>query len=546
MFSRVSTTLSFRNDSSEIRRQREKLSLEYQHAKEIAEEKGQSLIYDNQKEAACEIIRKFEQGTLLVLLIAQPGTGKTGTVLETIYLQTTHPTECTNVKDVHIISGMNDKDWKEQFRVKMLPSFQENIHHRSVLQKHRDEISSIKNGMLITDECHIASAKNMTVSSVMKAAAFNNLNVVKDKGNKMLDVSATPDAVSWDLKAWGDKAAIVRLMPGSSYKGFEVMLNEDRIREAQPFNDYEYVKKWFEFFENRYRNTSKKYFPIRVSNNEYLGNIRRSIVEFGWNELIHNSVTRVDNIDNVMREAPTRHTVILIKEFWRASKRLIRNHVGGSYEQRPKCTNVTSSSQALIARFCDNYEYEGDELNPDLRPIHFGDKKAIETYVEWFNNGCDYQTTDYKSSNIKSKNGYVESIESKVHHSNMMNLNAVDIENKDSSAINDDDYERGYEFFDTLRENNEYAKNHGAKSNVKKYDNKDDNGFMLCSSSTKKVHSYSELKDFFTTSSIGSNMPVKIDKLKVGESTCRRYVCYKDLEDLNSVQFATSWVRRLR
>ena len=416
-----------------LKHQRERICMDYRQEEEKEFEKGRRLVYDNQKEAACECLTHFDSGKLLVMLVAQPGTGKTGTVLEVLKLLTIHPDDesCVEVKNISIISGMDDTEWTNQFRAKMLPSFRDNIHHRSALNKRKDDLASITNGILITDECHVASEKNMTVSKVLRGAALNDCDVVRSRHVRLFDISATPECVGWDIEAWGDKAAVVRLLPGPSYKGFKVMIDEDRIQQAASFNNYETVKGWFQFFQDRYKDSSKKFFPIRAQNNECMGNIRKAIAEFGWSEIRHDSKERVIDIDSVMSSPPANHTIIFIKGFWRASKRLVRTHVGGSYEYVPKTRNVSTASQGLIGRFCDNFDYEGDEINPALRPVHFGDRESIEAYVEWFDNGCDFRKVDYSSTRIKSSNGHVKAKSSKIHPSNMMNLDAVSVQNND-------------------------------------------------------------------------------------------------------------------
>ena len=415
----------------ELRQQRELIALQYRHWQEDSEAEGKMLIYPNQREAACECITHFETGKMLVMLVAQPGTGKTGCALEILRMVAVHPDDdkCVKTSNIHIISGMDDTDWRNQFQSKMLPAFQQNVRHRSALNKSKDSIAQIRNGLILTDECHIASDKNMTVSKVIRAAGLTDINVVRDRQVKMLEISATPEAESWDLESWGDKAEIVRLLPGPSYKGFEVMLSEDRIREALPLSSAHRVNELFKFFDDRYQNTTKKYFPMRIQNPEWLGLIHGAIVRFGWTHMQHDSEHRVENIDDIMASAPAKHTVIFIKSFWRASKRLTRTHIGGSYEQVAKSRNISTAAQGLIARHCDNYEYEGDELNPDLRPVHFGDRASIEAYVEWFNEGCDYRRADYKSSRISSFNGHVRAKASKLHATNFTNLDAVPVQN---------------------------------------------------------------------------------------------------------------------
>ena len=414
-----------------LKHQRERICMDYRQEEEKELEKGRKLVYDNQKEAACECLCHFDTGKLLVMLVAQPGTGKTGTVLEVLKLLTIHPDDesCVDAKNIHIISGMDDTEWTKQFRAKMLPSFKDNIHHRSTLAKHKDDLASITNGILITDECHVASEKNMTVSKVLRGAALNDCNVVRSRHVRLFDISATPESVGWDIEAWGDKAAVVRLLPGPSYKGFQVMIEEERIKQAPSLTNYETVKEWFQFFQDRYKDSSKKFFPIRVQKIEWMGNIRKAIAEFGWSEIRHDSESRVLDIDRVMSSPPASHTIIFIKGFWRASKRLVRTHVGGSYEYVPNTRNVTTASQGLIGRFCDNFEYEGDELNPELRPIHFGDRESIDAYVQWFNEGCDFRKVDYSSTRIKSSNGHVKAKSSKIHASNMLHLDAVHVQN---------------------------------------------------------------------------------------------------------------------
>jgi len=413
--------------------------MEYEHATQDAQFEGKSLVYPNQEAAAKRCIELFTAGTLFVLLVAQPGTGKTGTILETLKLLSTDEDneKCMETRNIHIISGMDDTDWKCQMEEKMLPSFKKNIYHRSALAKQVDKLASINNGIVVTDECHYASGKNMTVSNILCSAGLNNCAVLETRKIRLLDISATCEAVGWDLKGWGDKAAVVPLPPGESYKGFEVMLNEGRIIQAPLFDDYESVLEWFNFFNNRYLCSSKKFFPIRINPKKHIwfGHIRRAALEFNWDIINHDSESRIEDIDEMMSHAPVKHTVILIKGFWRASKRLVRRHVGGSYEDVPKAQNDTSAAQGLIGRFCDNYEYEGDELDINLRPVHFGDKKSIIAYVNWFKNGCNFKEENYSCARIKSRNGCISAKATKIHPSNMLNLDAVEVHNHPLSEV---------------------------------------------------------------------------------------------------------------
>jgi hypothetical protein len=147
-----------------------------------------------------------------------------------------------------------------------------------------------------------------------------------------------------------------------------------------------------------------------------------------WKWIDYNSEERIDDIDNRMKNAPDVHTIISVKGFWRASKRIEGTHVGGCLEEPPHGQNVTSAAQGLIARFCNTYEYTADELeHPHWLPMHYGDLDAIECYLKWFEGGCDYRTSDYTSTTLKSKGGRVTSKPTMIHHTICPGLNPNDI-----------------------------------------------------------------------------------------------------------------------
>ena len=120
-----------------------------------------------------------------------------------------------------------------------------------------------------------------------------------------------------------------------------------------------------------------------------------------------------------------------------------------------------------------------------------------------------------------------------------MNLEPVDL----PLAVNEE-FNRGYKVFDTQVENEAYAKEFGAVRSSK-YDTSED-GFKLCSTTSRKVHSLEEILKFAKTSSMGSNMNKKLSDLNVGEYAYRCYVCYENLLDISSECFVTIWVKRIK
>jgi hypothetical protein len=516
------------------RQQRENISKSIRDLQEYLELEGKKFIYPNQQEAANKCIEAYKNGALAVCLIAQPGTGKTGTAQAVMIHMTTNLDDDEIIYPENIINctGMSDNDWERQFKNSMLPPFRENIFHRQNLVKQIDKLRNLRNGLIIPDECHIASGSKMTIAKTLKDSGILDMNVLERKNIKMLDISATPDAVLNDYKKWGKKCAIIKICPGPSYKGFEIMLKEHRIIDAPNLEDSDDYYELIEFLDKRYKNTTKKYFPFRLLDQSKITLLESVSQEFDWVCLYHNSDERIDEIDTLMQNAPNKHTIIFIKGFWRASKRILMKHIGATYEPIPKKRDVSVTAQALTARFCDNYEYSGDHLDINLRPLHYCDKGAIEQYVEWFNNDCDFITSKYKSQRISSNGkGKVNSKETKVNPKIVKNLETktdsdvkVDEENKNVSDVKVD--ENRYRVYD----NEEVVKN---VCKILGYDYRptknNSDGF--------KETSLNRKKEVVSLTSAISKVPSAYGKN--GEITTWRtyFPCYTDTNDNTTLRF---------
>ena len=420
-------------ENLKLEQQRETIALQYKHKKDTLNLLGKELVYSNQAEAAQAIVTHFHTGAIIVVLIAEPGVGKSGTILEVNRLLGQHNNDekILPAENIYNMTGMSDKDWKEQLGRNLLPIFKDNVLHRVNLLKNQEKFKDLKNGFIGTDECHIAIGPKMTISKVLCNAGLLSVDVLKTRNIKLLMTSATPEGVRQDMEKWGENAKFVILRPGPIYKGFNTMLQEKRIIDAPVFSTQGDVEEILQGYTNRYQNTTPKWFPFRIKDLELRQLIHGAAAVLGWNVEHHDSEERIEHLDEIMKDPPEKHTIILIKEFWRASKRLIRNHVGGSYEPKTKKRDTTTTSQGLTARFCDNFNYEGDWLNPNLRPIHYCDKEAVEEYHEWFKNGCDYKKAPYVAQRIKSKNGRVKSKPTVIHPTNI-----VDMEGEEPSKPN--------------------------------------------------------------------------------------------------------------
>jgi hypothetical protein len=413
------------NDSLELAHQRETIALQFKQANERLRQEGRQLVYENQAEAGNEIMMAYNEGALAVILVALPGVGKTGVGLEIMRQFGQHDESIIPVKNIYQMTGMSDRDWKTQLGKNVLDIFQDNIYHRGNLNKKiEDKLTALENGLITCDECHIAAGKNMQLSRTLRNAGLFDMNVLQKKRVKLLDISATPETVMQDYKDWGDKVKIVILKPSEHYKGFAVFKREGRLKQSFPLENYEDVFNLLKSFDERYKETSKKYFIFRtLPKGNGRSHLRRASIELGWADPInHDSSDKIEDVDDMMSTAPAKHTILIIKSFWRASKRINDTHVGGSFESQTKSRDTTATAQGLCARFCSTYQYKGEQLNENLRPIHYCDVKAIEEYLEWYEKGCDYAASSYSGPRIHSRDGKVLSRPSKVHYTNVVGV----------------------------------------------------------------------------------------------------------------------------
>ena len=394
--------------NAELDAQRDTLATQYRLKRRILEVKcpGMSVVYPNQQVAANEIIANFMAGKVWVVLIAPPGAGKTGVMLEVLRQLGGHidPQHQIHINDMLVITGMSDTDWAKTMKDGMLDAFAPTIHHRAMLRR-KGGLDTLTNGIIVTDECHVACMADQTIDKKLKEANLKDIDILRRRNMRMLDVSATPEGVLHDLQRWREHTAVVVLQPDEKYQGFQKMRDEGRLLNAGDYDleDYERAKALLRVFQDRYRHSpTKKYFPFRIYSDKARSNVVDACRELGWDFESHDSVNRVEDIDAVMEKPPTRHKVFFVKGFWRASKRLVRKHVGGSYEAPTIRPDDTAKSQGLTARFCSTFVWEGEQTNVGLRPLHFDDIESIDRYLEWTRAGYDYKEAAYKAPRLRS------------------------------------------------------------------------------------------------------------------------------------------------
>jgi len=412
--------------------QREEILAQYRRKCRLLEleRRGAKVVYANQATAAMKIVEHFRSGKVWVVLVAPPGAGKTGVILEVLRQFGQHNgADQIHVDDMLLITGMSDTDWASTMKDGTLPILHKTVHHRAMLGR-KEGMRDMRNGIIVTDECHVACLEDQTIDKKLEAAGLKSIPALEERNMRMLDVSATPEGVLADLKRWREKTAVVVLETDEKYKGFQSMKDEGRLRSSQAYDleNLDKAKELLQLLDDRYRGSTKKYFAFRVTSLTARGNIATACSSLGWDvPQNHDSQDRILDVDTMMEAAPAKHKVLFVKGFWRASKRLVRKHVGGTYESPTVRADDTSKSQGLTARFCSTFEWEGDQMDVALRPLHFDELESIDRYLTWWDAGCDYATVAYQAPRLRSDGeGSVRHPKTKAHPNGVEGAEAIE------------------------------------------------------------------------------------------------------------------------
>jgi len=417
--------------------QRQSLDYAYQaKVHEIKSRKGTEyeMVYPNQIQAAKESIHElYEKDKVAVTLIALPQVGKTGTFLEVAYRACTNPNDdcIIDPRNVFIITGMSDRDWQKQTKNDMLEAFKQRVYHRGRLNKKDREdgfytnLSVAKHALIILDECHIGAEKDHQVSQMLRTLGLLNIETLRERNVKILEVSATPGATLYDTEKWGEENhSIVILNPSSKYVGFRNFIEEGRLHSSFDLTGEDGINKLVQFIKNTF--DGPRWHIIRLpaksrQNGEFEGKLRQVCARERWNIQTHSANDRVGDIDHHMSTQPQQHVIILIKEFWRAGKRLNDTHVGVIHEPLTltKDTNVTA--QGLVGRMCGNDKHSGED-----GPHMFCDVDRIHEYLAWIDAKGDWtKVKEYNSRCLKIKKGHVTSSRDTLAHASNMGITEI-------------------------------------------------------------------------------------------------------------------------
>lgn len=344
----------------------------------------------------------ISRGTRADMLVAPPQYGKTGIILA--FVMRLLKQELVDLDDIYICTTHSSKMWLSQTRARMPRSMCERIYHRNGMREMAELVKERRRkyggqAVIIVDESHIASQKEMTMDEVFKTLGLNE----PDSKVYMLEVTATPDGLLADMSRVG---TVVQARVNSDYTSFQLMLQEDRLRESFPLfmkdpdtkalcrdSTLKQMRRFLEVIVREFHDT-ERWHLVRLPTFMYGAAMRETIrslttetcvgLETRFYDMdVDSHQTRCIN-EVFLNKKPTKHTVIYVKDMLRCSDTLNLTDVGVMLDRGSNSTSVVAQS---FAGRCNGYK------NHDV--VCFTNLQGINDYIRAYDHEFNLYNPDW-------------------------------------------------------------------------------------------------------------------------------------------------------
>ena len=373
---------------------------------EIEDEKN--IIHENQITIGKDITAKFFNKRIIIqMVIGKTQSGKTGAMLSTIKAYLNDPDNNIPIENIFIITGLSNVDWKVQTINRLPESFDENIFHRDNLNKFIKKIEGKSNILILMDEIQIAAKENQSVFRTFKSLGFYNIEYLSKNDIKIVEFTATPDGLVYDLEEWAKHSYRHQIEPGIGYQSLTDYFLDGRVKQFKKIYGNEKDNDKDEVIENmkELQDDIDKYFEkpmyhiIRTNKGD-----NQSLTICWFKEVFgerYNYTTydqsNDSDINTILNKEPIRHTFIFVKELLRCAITLEKTYLGVLYERWVKNMNDSVIIQGLGGRMT-GYDDNG-------QTICYTNIDTIKRYEQLW--GCGFEKKDiiWKSATTGRKNG---------------------------------------------------------------------------------------------------------------------------------------------
>jgi len=404
------------------------------------------------------------------LIIAETQMGKTG-IMQAL---TREFVENGNIEpeNILILTGLSSCEWVRQTQNRFIEMIRPNIFHKNAISTFTETFKSKRDLLILLDEIHIATELKNILGITFKECGLLNIDNLIQRNIKIIQISATPDAILTELYKWDEKNFNVFVIKSpDEYIGVEKLLNNNQILEYQSLLKIENVHDIRKLIHNKYKN-NYKYHLIRIPTNKK----ENDIIENNINDVFNNEtfdikyfcVTKNDqlSVDDDLNEMylnikPEKHTIIILKEKVRCSYTINKSYIGILYERKATYDfNEMTIIQGLAGRACGYYD------NSNKNIIVFSNIDIIKKYIEKIKNNHNVSLYESKTKikNINNKDINYNNKEPQIKNKDILfdttyNIEVINVDNKDMKELTSGIKQNAvfkYDIFNKILKNNDY------------------------------------------------------------------------------------------
>jgi|TARA_B110000259_G_C13972383_1_gene385261 hypothetical protein len=390
--------MSMKSDRKEVK---ELLKLKFNQRCKKMKRQGKEYIYTEQQKFSLDILNSFKKGVHITTFVAPVQWGKTGVILSLINECCTDDEIFINPNNVLVMTGMSDNEWKSQTQSRMIAEFKNSVHHLHGMNNMKLD-DDFRDGLIIIDECQIANKEEQSIRKMFIRNNLFDMDFLKKRNIRIVQTSATPDNSLVDAREYPEDehyCCIVNIdlnNPNRSYKFF-TDIDEDHLKETMNLSEMENME---ELFKDITSFKKARWHIIRIPSdkkdddddvNITCKNIQICANKYNCDIRYHMMCLTIDENkepEEVLASRPDsgKHTIIIIKNKWRASKSIPDKYIGVVHDRFTKLKpQFASEVQSLAGRMVGH-----GKMKSKYKSIIYCQKKCIKEYIDLFSNNFNY------------------------------------------------------------------------------------------------------------------------------------------------------------
>jgi hypothetical protein len=369
----------------------------------------QVCIYENQIRIGSKVSETFINNdgspteVLYAMVVAKTQSGKTGSMLEVIGRAVNEGG--VSPDNIFIITGLSSKDWKESTKKVFPQIIHSNIlHNNDVRQTLALNLNGKQKVLIIIDELHMASSRNQTIAGVLKECKFHDPEYCYENDIRIVEYSATPDGVLKDRLKNDERSRRIFAEDGDEYTSCFDLLEQGRVFQSKDLSEGNNVLNLLKHITKKY-NTPKYHIIRTATKNPKKDKTEENLKilpDFEVSEYNMNTSGDISDLNNLIKDPPPKHTIIIVKEMLRCAKVLYKPHIGVVYERICKNVNDSAIIQGLLGRVT-GYKVPNDisiftNIDTINRYKKLWDSEFNDTSIKWnsnTNNKSTYAIDDW-------------------------------------------------------------------------------------------------------------------------------------------------------